>query len=122
MERMEPTETTQLCPRFEKGMQLISKRWAGLIVFQLLHGPRRFGELEAALPGISGRLLSERFKDLEQEGIVRREVYPETPVRIEYSLTEKGLALEPVFRELMKWAQIWMTPDETPPRPGPSGE
>jgi DNA-binding HxlR family transcriptional regulator len=58
--------------------------------------------------GISGRVLSERLKDLENQGIVKREVYPETPVRIEYSLTDKGLALEPIIREIEKWSQSWL--------------
>lgn len=99
---------SELCPRFEKSMELLSKRWTGLIVNQLLAGPQRFCFMETALPGISGRLLSERLKELEQEGIVRREVYPETPVRIEYSLTEKGRALEPVFNEIYTWSHHWV--------------
>ncbi len=98
---------SRLCPRFEKGIQLLSKRWTGLIVYQLLSGPQRFCTIEASLP-ISGRLLSERLKDLEHEGIVNREVFPETPVRIEYSLTDKGLALEPVIREIEKWSTTWI--------------
>ncbi|GAB7056512.1 helix-turn-helix domain-containing protein [Paenibacillus sp. YK5] len=101
-------EQSSLCPRFEKGMQIISKRWIGLIIHQLLSGPQRFCTIEDALPNISGRLLSERLKDLEHEGIVRREVFPETPVRIEYSLTKKGLALEPVIREIEKWSADWV--------------
>lgn len=96
-----------LCPRFEKAMQLINKRWTGLIVHQLMSGPQRFCAIESAM-AISGRLLSERLKDLEREGIVKREVYPETPVRIEYSLTEKGRALEPVIREIKIWSQSWV--------------
>lgn len=96
-----------LCPKFEKAMKLISQRWTGLIIYQLLLGPQRFCKIESSLP-ISGRLLSERLKDLEQEGIVNREVYPETPVRIEYSLTEKGRALEPAIREIENWSQNWM--------------
>ncbi|MGE7603660.1 winged helix-turn-helix transcriptional regulator [Peribacillus sp. NPDC097675] len=100
---------TTLCPRFEKGMQILSKRWTGLIVNQLLNGPQRFCKIEAAFP-ISGRILSERLKDLEAEGIVKRDVYPETPVRIEYSLTEKGKALAPVMHEIQNWAQEWIKP------------
>ncbi|MFB7141130.1 winged helix-turn-helix transcriptional regulator [Gottfriedia sp. NPDC056225] len=99
-----------LCPRFEKSVELISKRWAILIIFQLLSGTQRFCTIESTLP-ISGRVLSERLKDLEQAGIVKRHVYPETPVRIEYSLTEKGFALEPVIKELMKWSQDWISID-----------
>ncbi|QAY66659.1 winged helix-turn-helix transcriptional regulator [Paenibacillus protaetiae] len=98
----------QLCPRFQKGMDLISKRWTGLIIHQLLNGPQRFCTVQSALP-ISGRLLSERFKELELEGIVHRHVYPEVPVRIEYSLTEKGLALEPVIREIEQWSKDWIS-------------
>lgn len=102
-------EQSNLCPRLQKGMDLIGKRWMGLIIFQLLSGPQRFSEVQAALP-ISGRLLSERFKDLENEGIVTRAVYPDIPVRIEYSLTDKGRALEPVVREIQKWSQDWIEP------------
>lgn len=97
----------ELCPRFENAMQLVSKRWVGLILFDLLKGKKRFSEMEADLP-ISGRLLSDRLKMLEQEGIVERNIYSEFPVRIEYSLSEKGKALEPVIREIQRWAESWV--------------
>lgn len=97
-----------LCPKFEKAMKMISQRWTGLIIYQLLSGPQRFCTIESSLP-ISGRLLSERLKELEQEGIVNRAVYPEKPVRIEYSLTEKGKALEPAMRAIETWSQEWIT-------------
>ncbi|MFJ7975506.1 winged helix-turn-helix transcriptional regulator [Peribacillus sp. JNUCC 23] len=96
-----------LCPRFEKGTQILGKRWTVLIVNQLLNGPQRFCQIESAFP-ISGRILSERLKDLEQIGIIKREVFAETPVRIEYSLTEKGSALAPAVREIQKWSQEWI--------------
>jgi DNA-binding HxlR family transcriptional regulator len=99
-----------LCPKFEKAMRILSQRWSGLIIHQLLSGPQRFCSIESSLP-VSGRLLSERLKDLEQEGIVKRDVYPETPVRIEYSLTEKGRSLEPVLKEIEKWSQEWVELD-----------
>lgn len=54
--------------------------------------------------GVSGRMLSERLKDLENEGIVKREVFPETPIRIEYSLTKKGRALEPIMKDIETWS------------------
>ena len=98
---------SNLCPRFEKGMNIISKRWTGLIVYQLLNGSQRFSEIESALP-ISGRLLSERLKDLEHEGIIKREVFPETPVRIEYTLTKKGVALEPIITAIYEWSTGWI--------------
>ncbi|WP_108671685.1 winged helix-turn-helix transcriptional regulator [Peribacillus acanthi] len=98
---------SSLCPRFEKAMSIISQRWTGLIIYQLFLGPQRFSAIESAI-SISGRVLSERLKDLEQQGIVKRDVYPETPVRIEYSLTDKGKALEPVLHGIEKWAQDWI--------------
>lgn len=96
-----------LCPQVEKAMKILGQRWTGLIIYQLLSGPQRFCEIESAI-SISGRLLSERLKDLEHEEMVKREVFPETPVRIEYSLTEKGVALEPVIKEIEHWAQTWL--------------
>ncbi|MDQ0338809.1 DNA-binding HxlR family transcriptional regulator [Caldalkalibacillus uzonensis] len=103
-------KNSSLCPKFEKAMQLLGKRWTGLILYQLLSGPQRFSEIESALP-ISGRLLSERLKDLEQEGLVNRRVYPDVPVRVEYSLTDKGKALEPVIKEIQLWADQWIEID-----------
>ncbi len=100
-----------LCPRFEKAMSLLSTRWVGLILFDLLKGTKRFSEMEADLP-ISGRLLSDRLKMLEKEGIVERNIYSEFPVRIEYSLSEKGRALEPVIQEIQSWADHYITPEE----------
>ncbi|WP_188454673.1 winged helix-turn-helix transcriptional regulator [Virgibacillus oceani] len=101
----------ELCPRFESAMQLMSKRWVGLILFELLKGTKRFSEMEADLP-ISGRLLSDRLKMLEKEGIVERNIYSEFPVRIEYSLSEKGKALEPVIKEIQNWAEDWISLDD----------
>ncbi len=103
-------KSTDLCPRLQKSMDIIGRRWTGLIIYQLLQGPQRFGAIEASLP-ISGRLLSERLKELEIEGIVLREVFPETPVRIQYSLTDKGLGLEPVIRDLQHWSDEWIEPE-----------
>lgn len=87
-------------------MDLIGKRWTALIIYQLLEGPQRFNAIESALP-VSGRLLSERLKELEKEGIVKREVFSEVPIRVEYSLTEKGMALEKTIRSIQKWSQQW---------------
>jgi DNA-binding HxlR family transcriptional regulator len=100
-------EYPNLCPRVQKGMEIISKRWNGLIIQQLLSGSHRFCSIESAIP-VSGRLLSERLKELEKEGIVKREVFSEVPVRIEYSLTEKGKALAPIIHEIEKWSGEWI--------------
>ncbi|WP_144683609.1 winged helix-turn-helix transcriptional regulator [Bacillus altitudinis] len=100
---------SDMCPRFEKAVELLSKRWVALIVFQLLSGSQRFSEIEAALTNLSGRVLSERLKELEAAGIVKREVFAETPVRIEYSLTDMRRSLAPVFEEIAKWSSEWIT-------------
>ena len=95
-----------LCPRLAKAMELIGKRWTALILYQLLDGPQRFNAIESALP-VSGRLLSERLKELEKEGLVERIVFTEVPIRVEYSLTGKGRGLEPAIREIENWATNW---------------
>ena len=105
-------DTSVICPRFETAISLLSQRWTGLIIFQLLSGSQRFSHLTEVI-GISGRLLSERLKNLEAQGLVTRTVYPETPVRIEYALTEKGFSLKPVMDEIQNWSQVWVDPVET---------
>ncbi len=102
-----------LCPRFEKAMEILSKRWTAMIVYQLLSGPQRFACVERSLPNLSGKVLSERLKELEAEGIIRRDVYPETPVRIEYKLTDKGYALAPLFDNIQNWSSNWIQLPET---------
>ncbi|QMS84622.1 winged helix-turn-helix transcriptional regulator [Candidatus Xianfuyuplasma coldseepsis] len=95
-----------ICPKFEQAATLLGKKWVGLIIHQLLIGPKRFNELETEIK-ISGKMLSDRLKDLEQQGIVKRNVYNEIPVRIEYELTEKGKSLNPIMNELTTWAERW---------------
>jgi DNA-binding HxlR family transcriptional regulator len=98
----------ELCPRYEQAIEILGKRWTGLILRILQDGPKRFSEFTECIPGISAKVLTGRMKELEQQGIVRRDVYPETPVRIEYSLTEKGQAMEPVLDAIQSWASQWI--------------
>ncbi|MGB8953781.1 MAG: helix-turn-helix domain-containing protein [Tumebacillaceae bacterium] len=98
----------QMCPRFEHAFELLGKRWTGLIIRVLLTGAKRFKEISDMIPGMSDRMLTERFKEMELAGIIVRHVYPETPVRIEYELTDKGRALEPVMDQIQKWAEQWI--------------
>ncbi|SES34843.1 winged helix-turn-helix transcriptional regulator [Salipaludibacillus aurantiacus] len=97
-----------LCPKFETAFQLLGKRWNGLIIRVLLNGPVRFRDISANIPGMSDKMLVDRLKQLEAAGVVKRKVYPETPVRIEYLLTDKGKALEPALDEIQAWAENWM--------------
>jgi len=87
---------------------MIGRRWTGAIVRLLLPGRRRFNELRAAIPDISDRMLSERLRELEGEGIVERFVVPESPVRVEYELTAKGRELEPALSAIGSWAERWV--------------
>lgn len=96
------------CARYHRAMSVVANRWTLDIVRALLAGARRFGEISAAIPGLSDRLLSERLKTLEAEGIVSRIVLPETPVRVEYHLTERGTELAEPVAALAAWAERWI--------------
>jgi DNA-binding HxlR family transcriptional regulator len=114
-----------LCPKYEKAIAILGKRWTGLIIAALMFGPRRFNELlkivqrvaadkntpdnKAGTKLISDRLLTERMVELAREGIVCRTVYPESPVRIEYSLTAKGQAMRQVYESIQHWADEWVS-------------
>ena len=96
--------------RYRLADRLLGKRWIGLIISALLHRPYRFSELGACIGLVSDRTLSARLGELEACGIVERRVNSEAkPVRIEYALTAKGYALEPLVREIAHWADEWLT-------------
>jgi len=100
------------CPRYHHAVELVGRRWAGAIVRALLTGPRRFNELRACIPDISDRMLAERLRELEAEGVLTRTVLPETPIRVEYALTAKGHALEAAVIAIAKWAETWVSTDD----------
>jgi DNA-binding HxlR family transcriptional regulator len=102
-----------LCARFHAAVELVGRRWTGAVIQLLLHGRMRYAELRGAIPDISDRMLSERLRELESEAILARIVVPETPVRVEYELTEKGRALERALAEIGKWAERWGTDEPT---------
>ncbi|HKV57417.1 MAG TPA: winged helix-turn-helix transcriptional regulator [Ktedonobacteraceae bacterium] len=103
--------TKHLCKRYEHAIQLLGKRWTGLILDTMLEGPQRFCEMTAIVEGLSDRVLSDRLRELESEGVVERVVYPQIPVRVEYRLTEKGRDLRPVVQAIHEWAEKWITLD-----------
>ncbi len=102
-----PAGCNSVCPDFHEAIELIGRRWTGAILCSLIEGPRRFGELGKVVPGLSDRLLSQRLRELEDEGLVQRDVEAGTPVRVTYSLTETGEALGPAIQELKSWAKHW---------------
>jgi DNA-binding HxlR family transcriptional regulator len=102
-------EAARFCPRFHHAVELIGRRWSGAIIMAMMPGPQCFNEILATVPGLSDRLLTERLRELESEGVVRRTVIAGPPVRVSYGLTESGRALEPVIEELSHWAERWVT-------------
>jgi DNA-binding HxlR family transcriptional regulator len=105
----EPGGRPPCCPYYHEAVELIGRRWTGAIVSVLIHRTTlRFGEIANAVPELSDRLLSERMKELEARGVVRRTVRPGRPVRVEYALTEMGRELAPAVHELERWARRWL--------------
>ncbi len=91
---------------------VVCGKWTLLLVRDLAAGTSRFCELERSLAGISPRTLSLRLRALEEEGIVRRETFGEVPPRVEYALTEKGLALLPIVDGMREYGRRWLAADE----------
>lgn len=102
------------CPLFQHSVELIGRRWSGAIIRVLLNGPMRFSDILAGIPSLSDRLLSERLRELEAEAIVVRTVYPEVPVRVEYSLSDKGRELDGIISAIDAWGGRWRTGDSLP--------
>ncbi len=96
-----------LCPKYERAVAVLGKRWTGLILRVLQHGPLGFSQIARVVPGLSDRMLSERLKELEAHGIVQRCVHASMPVRVEYALTDKGRDLQNVLDVLQAWADRW---------------
>jgi len=96
-----------MCASFFQLMDLLSRRWTGLILRVLMSGPRRFNQILAAVPGLSDPLLTQRLRELQARGLVTRNVVPESPVRVEYELTEAGRDLDRAVCALAEWAEKW---------------
>jgi DNA-binding HxlR family transcriptional regulator len=94
--------------------EVVCGKWTLLIVRDLAEGSARFCELERSLEGISPRTLSLRLRALEEEGIVARHTYPEVPPRVEYALTEKGVALVPLIEDMRRYGTLWLGLDLEP--------
>ncbi|MBX3098864.1 MAG: helix-turn-helix transcriptional regulator [Salinibacterium sp.] len=94
------------CP-IERSVTILDGKWTLLILRELFAGTRRFGQLRTELTGVSPKTLTERLRTMEQQGLVHREIYPEVPPRVEYSLTPLGRTLEPVIHSLRDWGTQW---------------
>jgi DNA-binding HxlR family transcriptional regulator len=84
---------------------VIGGKWKPIIIWVLAEEPKRFGERHKTIAGIALKVLSRQLKELVEDGIIHREVFPEVPPRMEYSLTEKGKSLTPVMRALSQWSR-----------------
>ncbi len=111
----EHNEQSPFCPKYQWTVELIGRRWTGAILRALMSGVSRFSDICGTVPGLSDRMLAERLKELESEGIVLRTVWPETPVRVEYSLTAKGQDLGAVISAVSCWADRWQAPAPSAP-------
>ncbi|MDT7814350.1 MAG: hypothetical protein QOJ42_4266 [Acidobacteriaceae bacterium] len=98
-----------VCARFHQAVELIGGRWTGAIIQTLLQGKTRYALIKAAIPDITDRMLSERLRSLESEELVTRRVVPQSPIRVEYELTEKGRSLQSALQEISTWAERWIS-------------
>jgi len=96
---------------------IVCGKWTLLVIRDLAEGSSRFCELERSLEGISPRTLSLRLRALEEEGVVERHTFPEVPPRVEYALTEKGLALVPLIEDMRRYGRRWLLAGETEREP-----
>jgi DNA-binding HxlR family transcriptional regulator len=107
MRTMNPVHESTTCS-VAACASIIGAKWTALLVHDLSEGPRRFSQLEHSCAGISPRTLSERLRALEDEGILLRRSYPESPPRVEYALTEKGEALLPIIDAMREFGHEWL--------------
>lgn len=93
-------------------VNLLGSKWKVLILRDLLLGPRRFGELEKSLQGISKKVLTESLRSMEEDGIVLRRVIPELPPKVEYSLSDLGDSLRPIISVMAEWGMKYKSMNE----------
>ncbi|TLS36042.1 winged helix-turn-helix transcriptional regulator [Pseudalkalibacillus caeni] len=99
MEKKEP----QLC-KVEDTLNILTGKWKPIILFHLLvNGTQRFSELKRAIPGVTRKMLTTHLRELEEQDIVLREVYPQVPPKVEYSITEYGRTIEPILDAMHEW-------------------
>lgn len=91
------------CP-VERTLKVIGGRWKVLILRELFPGVRRFGQLHRALSGITQKMLTQQLRELEEDGIIHREVYLQVPPKVEYSLTTLGESLKPIIDSMHEWS------------------
>ena len=99
-----------ICPE-EITLQVISGRWKVLILKELIQGVKRFGELHRALHGITQKVLTQQLREMEEDGIVHRQVHLQVPPKVEYSLTHKGENLKLILDAMHEWGVKYLIPN-----------
>lgn len=97
----------RLCP-VEVTLATVGGKWKPMIIFYLLSGTKRFGELRRLLPQATQQVLTTQLRELEQAGVLRRQVYAQVPPKVEYTLTELGRSLEPLLYQLAAWGESYV--------------
>lgn len=85
-------------------LQVIGGKWKVLVLYELFSGVKRFSELSRLLSGVTQKMLTQQLRELEQDGLIRREIYPQIPPKVEYSLTPLGASLKPIVDAMCDWA------------------
>lgn len=96
----------------ETMLTVVGGKWKPMILYALLQGPRRFGELNRVIPEVTQRMLTLQLRELEEDGLVHRDVYKQVPLKVEYSLTPFGRSIEPVLLMMRQWGERyaeWMS-------------
>ena len=105
----------------EGTLALIDGKWKGVVLYRLLEGTMRFNELRRHLMNCTQRMLTNQLRELEADGLIAREVFPQVPPRVEYSLTDKGRSLQPVLMALEAWGNenVRLKPEASGRQPAP---
>lgn len=103
-----PSYACQYSCAVEATTDIIGGKWKAVILYYLLQGPKRFNELRRLLPEVTQRMLTLQLRELEQDGIVHREVYKEVPPKVEYSLTRFGTSLGPIIVQMLEWGEQYL--------------
>jgi DNA-binding HxlR family transcriptional regulator len=92
----------------ETTLEIIGNKWKPVIIFHLLRGKKRFGELQRLILGVTRQMLTQHLREMEAHGILHREIYQQVPPKVEYSLTETGRTLIPVLQAMTEWGRKYL--------------
>ncbi|HEX7735134.1 MAG TPA: helix-turn-helix domain-containing protein [Ktedonobacteraceae bacterium] len=109
----EPVYKSQYGCAVEATADILGGKWKAVILYYLFQSSRRFNELRRLLPEVTQRMLTRQLRELEQDGIVHREIFKEVPPKVEYSLTEFGTSLGPIIVQMLDWGEQYMEQIQT---------